>query len=240
MEPQEQAPIVQKKLPISTPAAIITGAVIIALALFIVLKPKPPVTTPAQQQPDVPTSVPADVATVRSQDYVRGDINTAQVVIYEYVDTDCFYCQRFHPELQQLMTEYKGKIAWVSRYLPLDIHPNAYAEALALQCVGTLGGNTAYWNYFDKIIDITLSPNPTSNKMLTTLATEQGVDSAQFTSCLKDTATAQRIDADIAEANKIGVRGTPFSVMVNKKGEQVIVPGAYPIEELRKMIDSLL
>lgn len=243
MEPQEQTPttpVEAKKTLISIPAAIVTGSVIIAIAVLLTLKPQVLKPEPQQQQPGTPTSVNADVVTIRSTDYVRGNAQTADVVIYEYVDTDCYYCQQFHPTLKTVVEESKGKVAWVTRHFPLAIHPNAYAEALALECAGKLGGNAAFWKYFDSIIDITLTPNPTSNSMLTKLATDEGISASAFKTCIEDPNTAKRIDADSTEAQSIGARGTPFSILVNKDGKQLVIPGAYPLEQMRAAIQSLL
>jgi protein-disulfide isomerase len=228
-----------KKVNISIPAAIITGAVIIALALILISNPK----KDEQQSAPLPekvTTVSKEAVTIREDDYVRGNKDTAEVVLFEYADSDCYYCQQFHPTVIKLMEEYKGKIAWVYRFFPLGIHPNAYTESLALQCAGELGGNDAFWTYLDTVIDVTLNPTPASNKTLVTFATQQGIDGKLFASCLDNPNTANRIDADTKEAQAIGAAGTPFGVLVNKKGEQIVIAGAYPIESMREMIDTLL
>lgn len=228
-----------KKTTISTPAAIITGAVIIALALIVISGPKN-TEQQAAPLPEKVTNVPKDIVTIRENDYVRGNRETAEIVLFEYVDSDCYYCQQFHPTIKKLMEEYDGKIAWVYRYFPLGIHPNATNEALALQCAGELGGNDGFWTYLDTIIDITLSPTPTSNTTLATFAGQQGLDQKLFASCMANPKTAKQIDADSKEAQSIGASGTPFGVLVNKKGEQIVIAGAYPIESMREMINSLL
>lgn len=231
-----------KKMSISIPAAIVTGAVIIGLAVIFVGQPK----QVAKQQPaDAPagevTSVPADIATLRPTDHIRGNAD-ADVVIIEYSDSDCPFCVRFHTTMQTIVDEYKGKVAWVYRYFPLDsLHPNATTEAVAMECVADLGGANAFNKYMDIVINVTLNADPKSNETLTTFATAQGIDAKLFQNCIKDTKASDRVQADALEAQKIGARGTPFSIAFNQKtGEQVIIPGAYPIEEVRKMIDGLL
>jgi protein-disulfide isomerase len=240
MEPQ-QTPETEpnKKLQISIPAAIITAAVIIALAIVFVTGTKQKATD-APAQPETPTSVPAETVTIRPTDHVRGNAQAADVLLFEYTDSDCYYCQQFNPTINALRETYGDKLAVVYRYLPLQIHPNAYTEALALECVAKIGGNDAFWKYYDTIIDVTLTPNPTSNKSLITFAADAGVSGTQLQACMEDPKSANIIDTDIAEANKIGARGTPFSILVNKKGEQIVIPGAYPLEQVKEMVDSLL
>ncbi|MDB5188884.1 MAG: DSBA-like thioredoxin protein [Candidatus Nomurabacteria bacterium] len=247
-DPIENSPIstVPPKPAISIAAAILTGAAMTALALIIVLHPSntaPSPTTGAISQPTTPTTVPAAIVTVRPGDanHIRGDINTAQVVIFEYSDSDCPFCEQFHPTLQQVVSDYQGKVAWVYRYFPLSIHPNTHTEAIALQCAGQLGGAKGFNTYLDTIINITLNPDTKSNEMLTTIASQQGLDATKFNACRADPATAAMVDASSQEAQSIGAQGTPFSIAVNiKTGKQIIIPGAYPLAEVKKDIDSLL
>ncbi len=229
-----------KQPSISLPAAILSGAVVIAIALIVVFAPKKAATVDTTVPGEI-TSVPADVATIRANDHVRGNAATAEVAIIEYSDSDCPYCVRFHPTLEQVYSEYNGKVAWVYRHFPLSIHPNAVTEAVALECAAQLGGNDAFNKYLDTVINVTLNPDPTSNQALTAYATAQGIDAALFKQCAAGTTASNRVKADMTEAQAIGAQGTPFSILVNlKTGEQLIIPGAYPIEEVRARIDSLL
>jgi protein-disulfide isomerase len=250
MEPQEtpqnEAP---KAQPTNIVAAVFTSVAMIAIAVVIILHStktgESPSATDTGQQPKIaPSNIAADIATVRPGDtnYIRGDINTAEVVVIEYSDSDCPFCVSFHPTLQQIVADYKGKVAWVYRFFPLEqLHPNAFNEALALECAGQLGGATAFNSYLDGVINVTLNPNPKSNELLTTLATQQGINAAKFKACIANPATETAVRASIDEAEKIGAQGTPFSIIINKStGKQVTVPGAFSITDVEKAIDSLL
>jgi protein-disulfide isomerase len=250
--PQENTPEEVKKSPMSVPAAILTGAAMIAFALILVLHPNgtpaagtvtAPTPSNTSGRPTTPTTVPAAIVTVRPNDtdHIRGDVSKAQILLFEYSDSDCPYCEQFHPTLQKIVNDYQGKVAWIYRYFPLDIHPNSRNEAIALQCAGNLGGAKAFNTYLDTVINITLNPDPKSDQMLTTIAGQQGLDTKKFDACRADPATAATIDAGIKEAESIGAQGTPFSIAVNvKTGKQVIIPGAYPYADMKKNIDSLL
>lgn len=243
MEQETTHPTPKKS--ISTGAAIVTAAVIIGIAIVIAFGPKSAsngTTANNAQQPAEVTSVPIDVAKIRQSDRIRGDAATAQVAVIEYSDSDCPYCARFHTTMQDIVEEYNGKVAWVYRYFPLaSLHPNATTEAVALECVAELGGNDAFSKYLDTVINVTLNADPKSNEALTTFASAQGIDAGAFKKCIAGTTASDRVKTDTAEAQKIGAQGTPFSIIVNlKTGEQIVVPGAYPIEDMRKNIDSLL
>lgn len=224
---------------ISIPAAIITGAVIIALAVVFTLRP-PADSKTTNKEPagnGVPTSVDSKVLTIRANDHVSGNRN-ASIVIFEYSDGDCPFCERFHPTMKQIVSESNGDVAWVYRHFPLSIHPNAFNEAVALECAANVGGNEAFWNYLDATIDKTFET--TDKTAFESIAGTLGLNKDQFARCLRTNAIAEDVRTQAEEAQSIGARGTPFSIVVNmKSGKQAVVPGAYPIEELRKHINSV-
>ncbi len=197
------------------------------------------VTTPQVKNTDPIVTAPAKPIAVLPTDYVRGDITKAQVVIVEYSDSDCPYCQRFHVTMKDVLQKYGTKVAWVYRYFPLSIHPDAQNEAIALECSAQLGGNDVFWKYLDQVIDITVSPDKSAS-VLTSTATALGIDQKAFTACLANPATAKKVTDQAAEAQALGAQGTPYSIATNKKGVQTAIPGAYPIEDITKIIDGLL
>lgn len=86
------------------------------------------------------------------KDHVRGDRN-AQVVIIEYSDLQCPFCQRFHGTMNEVMRGYKPEqVAWVFRHFPLDsIHQNARPLAEASECAYELGGDKKFWEFIDAL-----------------------------------------------------------------------------------------
>lgn len=91
------------------------------------------------------------VAPVTADDHIIGDINSP-VILIEYSDLECPFCQRFHPTMEQVMTEYEGQVAWVYRHFPLDgLHPNARKAAEASECVASIAGNNAFWEYLSAL-----------------------------------------------------------------------------------------
>ncbi len=231
-----------KKMVINTPAAIVTAGVIIALALLLSgrgsSKIKNDQVPTGDNQQQVETAPPEDVS-VRPTDHIRGDISKAEVVIVEYSDSDCPYCQRFHVTMKDALKKYGNKVAWVYRYFPLSIHPDANNEAYALECVGKLSNNENYWSYLDSLIDITVAPDK-SAPILSSMATALGVDAGAFKTCVASADIKATIDAQSAEAQTLGAQGTPYSIAFNKAGKQVVIPGAVPMEDLQKTIDGLL
>jgi protein-disulfide isomerase len=87
---------------------------------------------------------------LKDQDHVRGN-KDAQVLLIEYSDFQCPYCQRFHPTTLQVLEEYKDQVGFVYRHFPLDqLHPYARPAAEASECIKELGGEDAFWKFADK------------------------------------------------------------------------------------------
>ncbi len=238
----QQTEIIKRKsnVQISTPAAIVTAGVLIAIAIIFGKgsntqeKNKNIKTVPEVEQTTKNISI-------NKNDPIRGDIQNADIVIVEYSDSDCIFCERFHGTMKSLLELSSVKVAWVYRYFPItSLHPNAKNEALALVCVKELGGNDTFWKYLDEIISITVSPDK-SYAMLEKMAKDQGIDKDLFSKCVASESSSKVIEDQVLEAQSLGAQGTPFSVVINtKNGKQVAVPGAYPIEEMKKIIDNLL
>lgn len=187
---------------------------------------------------------PAQVATkkpeVTTDDHFRGNKN-AKVVLVEYSDIECPFCKRFHPTMQQVITDYGDKVKWVYRHFPLSFHANAQKEAEATECAAKLGGNDAFWKYTDKIFERTTS-NGTGFALdqLVPLAKEIGLNESKFKTCLDTNEFAQKVKDQITAGTAEGVTGTPGTIIINAKGNTQLVPGALPYEQIKPMIEKAL
>lgn len=167
--------------------------------------------------------------------HVRGP-RDAQVVLYVWTDLQCPFCQRFHPEMQQLLLDpkYTGKIAWVFRHFPLSFHPNAQPAANAAECAAEQG---KFWEFVD---DVFVHQDEEGDYYYGQLASKLTLDRKRFDSCY----AAKKYDAAIrlqAEQGTVaGVSGTPNTVIVAKDGSRQTVPGAVPYENLTEMVDAAL
>ncbi len=178
---------------------------------------------------------------ISSDDHVKGDINTASVVIIEYSDTECPFCKRFHPTMQQLVSANEGKVAWVYRHFPLDsLHSKARKEAEATECAAELGGNDGFWAYLDRLFEITPSNDGLEASQLSEIAIDVGLDAAKFQSCLDSGKYADKVESQYQDAVSAGGNGTPYSLVVNKNGEIIPVSGAQPINSVQAIIDAML
>ena len=182
-----------------------------------------------------------NVKPVSADDHIIGDPK-APIIIVEYSDLECPYCKTFHATMQQIMDTYEdeGKVAWVYRHFPLNIHPKAATEALATECVAALWGNDTFWKYTNRIFEITPSNDGLDLAELPKLAKEVGVDTTKFDACMKAGTYKQKIDAQMKDAINTGGNGTPFIVIISTKDDPIPLVGAYSYEEIKQIVDGLL
>ena len=191
--------------------------------------------------PNAPTVSPDKVDKVTEKDHVRGSSN-ARYQLIEYSDLECPFCKTFHPTAQKILTEYKGNISWVYRHFPLDpIHPKADKEAEAAECAAEQGGNDGFWKFVDKVFETTPSNNGLDASKLPEIATQIGLDGTKFQACINSGKMASIVEAQYQSGIKVGVTGTPTSVLLDTKtGQAKLIPGAFPFEQLKTQIDSLI
>ncbi len=198
-----------------------------------------PSKNPSPSAAKKPTAKDIQLVPVSDKDWVRGDRN-AKISVIEFSDTECPFCKRFHSTMQQVVKEYAGKVNWVYRHFPLtSLHPKAPKEAEATECAGELGGNDGFWEYLDKLFEITPSNNRLDLSLLPQIAEDVGLDRAKFEECLNSGKYAQKVQNDYSQAVAAGGQGTPYSVIV--AGDQKIpVSGAVPFAQIKSILDSFL
>lgn len=162
-----------------------------------------------------------------SETPVRGPAN-APVVIVEYADYECPYCIQIRPAVAKLEQEFKGKVAYAYKDVPLPMHPNAQKAAEAAHCAGAQG---KFWEYHDALFDRKKADPDT----LKGISRDLGLDAAKFQSCLDSGMKASLIQRSLSEAQALGVQGTP-TFFVNGR----TLSGAASYERLREMVEAEL
>lgn len=224
---------------LTVPVAIVVAGIIIAGAIIFAIGRK---ATPQAAPSDEPT-VSGDVEKMKpvdDKDHIVGDPKSP-VVIVEFSDPECPFCKSFHKTMLQVVDQYAGKVAWVYRHFPLDaIHSQARKEAGATECAAALGGNEAFWKYLNKIFEITPSNNGLDLAELPKIAKEIGLKEADFKKCLDGDQYAKEVESDYQDGLVAGVQGTPHSIVIAKSGKKLIIGGAQPLAEVKKVINSAL
>lgn len=172
---------------------------------------------------------------------VRGE-KSAKVAIIEFTDYQCPYCgQLFTNTYPSIKKEYidTGKVKYLVSDFPLtQIHPYAQKAAEAASCA--LDQNK-FWEMHDKLFT-----NQTALTVddLKKYATDLGLNSGNFNSCLDDGKYADKVAKSIKTGEGYGVRGTPASFVGTLEGNTVknatMVSGAVPFEQFKSTIEEAL
>jgi protein-disulfide isomerase len=164
----------------------------------------------------------------------------APLVMVEYTDFQCPFCQQFHNQaFAQIKANYidTGKIRFVSRDFPLDFHENARRAATAGRCAAEQG---KYWEMRHAMI---VNAEALKADNLATYAANVKIDVPKFKSCLDSDKFKAQIDQDIAEGGVAGVQGTPSFVLgrlENDKIQGVRLVGAMPYAQFDAKIQEML
>jgi protein-disulfide isomerase len=182
---------------------------------------------------------------VTKDDHIRGGSIDAPVKIVEYSDLECPFCKKHHDTMIQIVADYGDKVAWVYRHFPLSygpqpLHSKAAKEAEATECAAELAGNDGFWKMTDKIFEVSPTNNGLNLDTLPDLAAEVGLNREKFTECLDSGKYAEKVKASYDEAGKAGAQGTPYNVIIGPDGGKTPLPGAYPVESFKEVIDQML
>lgn len=179
--------------------------------------------------PDEPEK--RDVPAPTAKNPVKGNPN-AKVVIQEFSDFQCPFCSRVNPTIKDILSEYGDKVQIVWRNMPLPFHKEAPLAAEAAQEAFTQKGATGFWAYHDKLFE---NQKALQREDLDRYAGEVGLDMAKFKAALDSRTHEAHVKADMAAAEKAGVKGTPaFTV------NGYFLSGAQPLPAFKKLIDLAL
>jgi len=162
-------------------------------------------------------------------DPVYGNPNSTNVIVYEFSDYACPYCDLFYLQtFQQIRQNYidNGKIAWVYVNFPLyQIHPYANITSQYLTCVYELYGfNTwdqfANWSWYNQMQNIswnTFSSQQDVYNVFNKEAQALGLNVNQIDSCVNSSEYYSQIyNEENYDASEYGIGGTPTFIIAVK------------------------
>ena len=127
----------------------------------------------------------------------------APVLMIEFADYQCPYCQKIHPQIKKLQDEFGGKVAVAFKDFPLPMHEHAEKAAEAARCAGEQG---KFWEFHDMLFE-------DGQKLETTQLKEHArslkLDTTRFDTCLDSGAQAAAVQKDATEGKGLGLTGTP-------------------------------
>lgn len=184
-----------------------------------------------------PPTTPVENTRVKAvsadKDIIMGN-PAAKVTIIEYADFQCPACASYNPIVNQLLSEYDGRIKVVYRFFPLtSIHKNAKISGQAGYAAWKLGKfhemkDELYSNQKDweNIGD--------PEKTFVEYAASIGLDRAKFTELMNSKEAQDAVSAGEAEAINIGLSSTPSFFIGNRQ----FTPSGY--EAFKTLIDEEL
>jgi len=224
----------EKKFEFSTPMAVVAAGIVIAGAiLYSNAHPSPGAGAAAVAGQNVPASV--NVPAPSAADHIIGSPN-APVVLIEYSDFECPYCDLVYPTLKGIVDKSNGQIAWVMRNFPLkSIHPEANPAANAAECIAEQLGSTGWFKFADAVFS---NQDKMGSAYYAQLAQQFGADMSKYNSCFSSSKYQSKIDAETADAENNGGQGTPYTVVYGN-GKQIPVSGAQPAANFNSVIQSI-
>lgn len=172
-----------------------------------------------------------------------GDLNTlatfddpslgprdAKIVIVEFSDFQCPFCNEAKPVIKEVLKNYGDQILFIYRDFPLvDIHPQALLAAMAGECAHEQG---KFWEMHDRIFE---NQDEITQANLKIHAVAIGLNNIQFDNCLASGKYLKEIEEDLRDGLAAGVGATPTFFINGVK-----VAGVIPLTTFEQIIFSEL
>jgi protein-disulfide isomerase len=172
---------------------------------------------------------PKRIYTIKTAGAQAKGPETAPVTIVEFSEFQCPFCARVAPTLKQIQDTYKDSVRIVWKHLPLPNHKDAVGASLAAEAAGKQG---KFWEFHDRLFADQTKLGPEDLKQH---AKELHLDLNRFETDLLNSDDKKKIEADVAEAKALDIRGTP-GIFINGR----FIAGAQPFETFAKIIDEEL
>ncbi len=154
--------------------------------------------------------------TAQSSNHIKGE-GAKKVTLVEYGDFQCPACGAYFPIVERVVETYKSDITFQFRNFPLEsLHQNARAASRAVEAAHLQG---KFWEMYAALYTNQEAWSTSSDPLsiFTGYATQVGIsDTTRFTDDYKSAAVNDVINADMKEAQKLGLTGTPTFILNGK------------------------
>lgn len=164
---------------------------------------------------------------------MKGDAK-APVTVVAYSDFTCPYCQQAAGTVEMLLANYKGKVRYVFKHMPLEGHEHA-RTASEYFVAASLQGQDKAWAFYEKIFADRERLVADGETFLKKVAGDVGLDQKKLATDVKGKQVRAIIDEDMAEARKLNITGTPY-FLVN----DLVVRGSLPLDLFSDAVDMAL
>lgn len=164
----------------------------------------------------------------------------APLTMVEFTDLQCTYCRQFatatFDELKKNWID-TGKLRYISRDFPLDIHPQAMPAARAARCAGEQG------KFWEVRMALMKNANLLSADYIAKTAADLKLDGKAFAACSASTKYDAEIAAEFQEGTRLGIGGTPTFVVGRTTPAGIdgpMIVGALPYAQFDEKLKILL
>jgi protein-disulfide isomerase len=187
-----------------------------------------------------------------ANDNSMGDAN-APIVIEEFSDFQCPYCERFHEETEPLLRQYyidTGKVRFVYRSMGNWVSGNigggkteSQDAALGAYCAGE---QNKFWEMHAHLFANVLGEDVgsfTDQRVKAIAAEIDGLDTDQFDSCYDSGKYEDRVQQDMQDGLAANINGTPgFLIKYTVAGVEKTrrVDGAQPFSVFQQELEAAL
>ncbi len=183
---------------------VIGGIAVVAIAVFtgFILFSKNPTTTSSTSGSAVDMSV-----LIRDTSH-KSTTDTKKVTLVEFGDYQCPACGAAYPGVKRIQSDYSSSVTVIFRNFPLSQHQNALVAAESAEAAAAQG---KFWEMHDLLYDRQnqWGESTSALAMLESYAAELKLDTAKFNSDVTGNKYSAVINADVADANTLGVNATP-------------------------------
>ena len=148
------------------------------------------------------------------------------VTVVEFLDYQCGYCKKAHPEVTQLI-EGDGEIRYIVKEFPILGEASVLASRFAI-AVKQVAGDAAYASIHDKLMTFR---GEISEDSLRTLATSEGLDAEAIMAAMGSEAVSDVIAQNRALAQRMQINGTPGFII----GDQML-RGYVPLDGMQQVV----
>lgn len=144
-------------------------------------------------------------------DYSKGQkigSDSAKVKLVEFSDFQCPACLAAEPYIKQIRTSYPDQVQLIYRHFPLPQHNYGRQAATLAEAAGEQG---KFWEMHGKLFDTQAQWSSMSDatSFFLGLTRELNLDETKVKQELEQDSFKAKIDADVAEGQKLGVNSTP-------------------------------
>jgi protein-disulfide isomerase len=134
----------------------------------------------------------------------------APVTMVEFTDLQCPFCREFAlTSFDQIRKNWidTGKLRYISRDFPLDIHAQAMPAARAARCAGEQG------KFWEMRLTLVRNANLLTPDFITKTAADLKLNGAAFGACERSGKYDAEIQSEMQEGTRLNIPGTPMFVL---------------------------